>query len=104
MELWTMTLDGRRVRMVLAHRAHVAAMTEGEPFTAEQTERLTAALTQMDAMAGYAVHYVSDRGTFPSAGRSCWRALERRARGRNRLRRLLEAGIYAKVRESKKTG
>ena len=57
MAVWIMTPDGRRARVVLAHRAYAAAMTEDYPLTEEQTERLTAALREMDARAGYAIRY-----------------------------------------------
>ena len=57
MAVWTMTPDGRRARVVPAHRAYAAAMTEDYPLTGEQTEHLTAALREMDARAGYAIHY-----------------------------------------------
>ena len=70
MALWTMTPDGKRVRVVSDHRAHAAAMTEGKPLTGEQTERLTVALRQMDAMI-WATPFTPTRVVrYPSAGRN----------------------------------
>ena len=40
-----MTLDGRRARVVPAHRAYAVAMMEDAPITEEQKKRLTSALT-----------------------------------------------------------
>ena len=55
--LWTMTPDGRRVLVVPAHRAYAAAMTEDDPFTAEESERLKAALREKDGRIRHAVQY-----------------------------------------------
>ncbi len=57
MALWTMTPDGTWLLVVPAHRAYAAAMTEDEPLSGEQAERLKAALRKMDAKMGHAVHY-----------------------------------------------
>ena len=57
MALWTMTLDGQRLLVVPAHRAYAAAMTEGDPLTPEDSERLRAAFRERDRSMGYAVHY-----------------------------------------------
>ena len=57
MPVWTMTPDGRRGRVVLAHRAHAAAMTEDAVLSEEQSERVTAGLRDMDAKTGRPIHY-----------------------------------------------
>ena len=43
--------------LIPAHRAYAATMTEDEPLTGGQAERLKAALREMDAKMGHAVHY-----------------------------------------------
>ena len=43
--------------LIPAHRACAATMTEDEPLTGGQAERLKAALREMDAKMGHAVHY-----------------------------------------------
>ena len=68
MALWTMTPDGTRLLVIPAHRAYAAAMTEDEPLTEEQSERLKAALREMDARMGHAVHYGPEEA--PSAGKN----------------------------------
>ena len=57
MALWTMTPEGTRLLVIPTHRAYAAAMTEDEPLTEEQSERLKAALREMDARMGHSVHY-----------------------------------------------
>ena len=57
MPVWTMTPDGRRGRVALAHRARAAAMTDDAVLTEEQAERVTAALREMDAKTGRTIHY-----------------------------------------------
>ena len=57
MALWTMKPNGTRVLVIPAHRAYAAAVTEGDPLTAEESERLRAALREMDGKMGHAVHY-----------------------------------------------
>ena len=57
MAFWTMTPNGQRVRVVPAHRAYAAAITEDDPLTPEDSERLGAALRERDRSMGYAVHY-----------------------------------------------
>ena len=76
-----MTPEGTRLLVIPAHRAYAAAMTEDEPLTEEQSERLKAVPREMDARMGHAVHYGPGRGP-PLRGRTRERALERRARGR----------------------
>ena len=43
MALWTMTPEGEHVLVVSAHRAYAGAMTENDPLTAGESERLLAA-------------------------------------------------------------
>ena len=62
MALWTMNPDGRRVRVVPAHRAYAAAMTEGELLTPEDSEPLRAGPRERDRSMGYAVHYGAGDG------------------------------------------
>ena len=57
MALWTMTPEGEHVLVVSAHRAHAAAMTENDPLTAGESERLLAALREKDRDMGHPVHY-----------------------------------------------
>ena len=57
MALWTMKPNGTRVLIIPAHRAYAAAVTEGDPLTAEESERLKAALREMDDKIAHAVHY-----------------------------------------------
>ena len=57
MALWTMTPDGEHVLVVSAHRAYAAAMTENDPFTAEESQRLMAALREKDRDMGHPIHY-----------------------------------------------
>ena len=54
---WTMKPNGTRVLVIPAHRAYAAAVTEGDPLTAEESERLKAALREIDGKMGHAVHY-----------------------------------------------
>ena len=70
MALWTMTPDGTRLVVIAAHRAYAADMTEDESLTGEQSERLLAALREMNAGMGHAVHY--GPGMLSSAGGSPW--------------------------------
>ena len=57
MPVWTMSPGGRRARVVLAHRAQAAAMTEDVVLSKEESERVTAGLREMDAKTGHAIHY-----------------------------------------------
>ena len=57
MALWTMTPEGERVLLVPAHRACAAAMTEDNPLTPEDSERLKADLRDKDRSMGYPIHY-----------------------------------------------
>ena len=57
MPIWTMSPDGRRARVVLAHRAQAAAMAEDAVLTKEQSERVAVALRETDAKTGYTIHY-----------------------------------------------
>ena len=66
MPIWTMIPEGRRGRVVLAHRAHAAAMAEDAVLTEEQSERVTASLRVVDAKTGHTIHY--GQGDTPLCG------------------------------------
>ena len=57
MPIWTMSPDGRRARVVLAHRAQAAALTDNAVLTEEQSERVSAALREIDANTGRTIHF-----------------------------------------------
>jgi hypothetical protein len=59
-----MTPNGERVMVVPAHRAYAVAMTEDDPLTAEESERLKAALSEMDTSMRHSIHYGLGEGPF----------------------------------------
>ena len=91
MALWTMKPNGTRVLVISDHRAYAAAMTEDDPLTAEESERLKAALREMDGKMGHAPHYGPEEA--PSAGSTpSVRTGPTRAGVRGRVRRLPGSG------------